>query len=943
MEQSFTPEKQSYADTIAEKIIKALEDGTAPWTRPWKGSELMNLMPTNPITNKTYRGMNFVNLSLEQVTNGYTDPRWLTYKQAKGIGAQVRYGEHGTVIQYWKFNEEVERTDEKGNPLLGEDGKPLKATLELESPRVFYSTVFNANQIENMPELKLDNRTESEKTFEAIEAAENIIQNSGAYIKHRNGDRAFYDPLHDDITLPLKEQFLTSMDYYSTATHELGHWTGHGSRLNRDLSDSYGTEGYAREELRAEIASYILSSELGLNFDPTNHHAYIKSWVSILSDQPNEIFKAAADASKISQFLQGLNMEAKQDKTISQETTISKTTLEHFDETNLANRVTEAKYNNYKIPLESVEDAIARYGTIRLDDSSVNITWAELNVDGEKYMLNTNKSYGVITPRDKWNDTSFDDLKSKHSTITILSHTSTVGTTRFDEKSLINYFQADPHRSMMIPKSAVEDAIARYGTMEIKDEVGKLVEIKIDNKLYELSVDNGEDGHINPKDYMDQTPFEQNAWEGSTTTVLVPQNEAKKVFEKKTFLSVPYAEKEIAKQYGAKWDKDQKLWYAPAGADFQKLSQFSPEIVETKAIANSLIPTDQREVLAEFKKALEDRGLIINGDPIMDTGKIVRVPVQSDKHGELSGAYIGYTDGRPAGVIQNFKTGAKDKWVASGAWQSVSPEAEQAQRAKIAQNKEARELERVETHNEVSKEVNAEFKEAPEATNNHPYLLEKGVLNHGLKLDARGNLLMPLSDINGKMWTVQHIGINGYKGFEPGGKKEGNFFLIGAKSISDVNSAVICEGYATGASIHEAIKAPVIIAVDAYNLINVANAIHEKFPSKPIVIAADNDIQKEEIGKPNVGRLQAEAAAKAVKGTFIVPRFTSQEILKGATDFNDLFKSRGLSEVKKQLELALDVMEAQERGQVQTNSQDKTKVMQRELKRQVVRQNSFQI
>lgn len=293
---------------------------------------------------KLYNGINFVNLSIEQAINGYNDPRWLTYKQAVAIGAQVRKGERSTTIQYWKFSEQVDKVDENGRKILGEDGKPEKKIIKLHNPKVFYSTVFNATQIDGMPELAREERPE--RKFEAIEEAENIIVNSGAKVRHLEGNKAYYHPLSDDITLPMKEQFKSEMEYYSTALHELGHWTGHPSRLDRDLSGTFGNESYAKEELRAEIASYMLCSELGVDFDPTNHHAYIKSWVKNLCEAPNEIFKAAADAGKITQFLKAFNMEVDQVVTQDQQ-------LKSFDEKNLASKVDKAKYNNHKINSKS--------------------------------------------------------------------------------------------------------------------------------------------------------------------------------------------------------------------------------------------------------------------------------------------------------------------------------------------------------------------------------------------------------------------------------------------------------------------------------------------------------------------------------------------------------------------------------------------------------------
>lgn len=307
---------KTYTEKVAEKIIIALENGTAPWIKPWKGGDLAGNMPINPISKNHYKGINLLNLLIEANINGYNDNRWLTYKQAKTLGAQVREGEKATTIQYWMWTEEVARLDKDGNAILDENKKPIKDTVYLDPPKIFYSTVFNATQIDGMPEIIRE--VIFDKEFEAIEAAERILTNSKAIIHHREQGKAFYHPSSDEITLPLKKQFNDEMGYYSTALHELGHWTGHSSRLDRDINNplnTFGSQGYAREELRAEIASYILCSELALDYDPGNHISYIASWVAALKEKPSEIFKAAADAGKITQYLQKFNLDVAVDQT----------------------------------------------------------------------------------------------------------------------------------------------------------------------------------------------------------------------------------------------------------------------------------------------------------------------------------------------------------------------------------------------------------------------------------------------------------------------------------------------------------------------------------------------------------------------------------------------------------------------------------------------------
>jgi antirestriction protein ArdC/phage/plasmid primase-like uncharacterized protein len=296
--------KKPFHETVAENLIKQLEQGTAPWQRPWEPGDPGSFVPINPLTGKRYRGIN----ALQLMSQERGDQRWLTYKQSAGLGGQVRRGEKGTSIQYWKFTDEQIKKDDQGKPVLDEEGKPVKVTVKLERPRVFYATVFNAEQIEGLPLLE-----KKQQTWDAIERAEHMLAASAAVINYTAGDKAFYRPSSDSIHLPEKGLFPSADKFYATALHELGHWTGHPSRLNRDLAHPFGSEGYAREELRAEISSMLLGDTLGIGHDPGQHAAYVGSWIKALQEDPLEIFRAAADAERIQGFLLALEQKQEQD------------------------------------------------------------------------------------------------------------------------------------------------------------------------------------------------------------------------------------------------------------------------------------------------------------------------------------------------------------------------------------------------------------------------------------------------------------------------------------------------------------------------------------------------------------------------------------------------------------------------------------------------------
>jgi antirestriction protein ArdC/phage/plasmid primase-like uncharacterized protein len=304
-----TPIKKPFHEQVAETLIAQLKAGTAPWQKPWQAGEAGTRLPHNPTTGKRYSGINAIHL----MSQGYADQRWMTYKQAATASAQVRQGEKGTAIQYWKFDEEQQVRGADGKTVRDAQGKPVTEPVRLERPRVFFATVFNAEQIDGLPAPA----ARKVQGWSAVERAEKILRSSGAVIHHGEHDRAFYRFATDSIHLPDKAQFPSADAYYATALHELGHWTGHASRLGRDLVHPFGSEGYAREELRAEIASMILGDELGIGHDPGQHAAYVGSWIRVLQQDPLEVFRAAADAEKIERFVLNHELSLSQSRELS--------------------------------------------------------------------------------------------------------------------------------------------------------------------------------------------------------------------------------------------------------------------------------------------------------------------------------------------------------------------------------------------------------------------------------------------------------------------------------------------------------------------------------------------------------------------------------------------------------------------------------------------------
>lgn len=290
---------KDYVQTVADGLIKQLKQGTSPFQKPWEPGTAF--LPHNPKTGTVYSGVNAVWLLALSESKGYEDKRWLTYKQATELGGQVQKGEKGAAIQYWQWSESRGKTGPDGRPVRDGQGNQVRETVKLDRPRVKNFVVFNAEQISGLPEMP---GRSTAPAWERQAAAESILDNSGASIRHQAGNRAYYSQGSDQITLPERAQFDAGDDYYATALHELGHWTGHPDRLNRETgTHPFGSPEYAKEELRAEIASLMLGDQLGIGHDPGKHASYVGSWIKALEEDPREIFRAAADASKIAKYV----------------------------------------------------------------------------------------------------------------------------------------------------------------------------------------------------------------------------------------------------------------------------------------------------------------------------------------------------------------------------------------------------------------------------------------------------------------------------------------------------------------------------------------------------------------------------------------------------------------------------------------------------------------
>lgn len=287
----------SLYDDVTARIVAEIEAGRIPWTQPWDAAGFAPGLPQNADTRRAYSGINILILWAEAAQRGYSSHGWLTFRQALALGAAVRKGEKGTTIFYAaRFTPK----GESGGAEAAATGRNSGDAGERSVPFLKRFTVFNVAQVEELPE-RCSLPVAALPPRETVPVAEALLAASGADIRIGGGE-AYYSPSGDYIALPPQQAFFAQIDYYRTALHELGHWTGHASRLDRDQKGGFASAAYGREELCAELASAFLCASLGIQ--PTVRHAdYLGAWLAIMREDTRAIFKAASLASKAADYL----------------------------------------------------------------------------------------------------------------------------------------------------------------------------------------------------------------------------------------------------------------------------------------------------------------------------------------------------------------------------------------------------------------------------------------------------------------------------------------------------------------------------------------------------------------------------------------------------------------------------------------------------------------
>jgi putative DNA primase/helicase len=371
----------------------------------------------------------------------------------------------------------------------------------------------------------------------------------------------------------------------------------------------------------------------------------------------------------------------------------------------------------------------------------------------------------------------------------------------------------------------------------------------------------------------------------------------------RTRLAIPYDDRQRAIAAAGKLsngenalelDREAKVWYAKPGANLTRLEPwiYDPNKVEAEK------PLDISAVEAEFSAWLEERGAILNG-PVEFDGQKHYVDTEDGKAGSKKGVYAAFLDGRPAGWYRDYKNGGEiQKWVSKG--QKPNPEQMAMLRADAAARREQRAAERADKFDQTAGRLMEAFNTLPDATGAEAYHQTKQInAAGGVKADQHGNVVIPLHNADGEFRTLERIWPDGTKHLEKDGQAWGSFFVAGGQ-LRDGENILYAEGYATAASISEATGRPVVMTVNAGNMVEVARHLNEQYPNSQHFFLADNDIYKD----VNAGLNYANEAAELTGGHVVTPTF--REPREGLTDFNDLHVEEGLNAVNWQVETAIE-------------------------------------
>ena len=938
-----TPKKnaeQRFTDDFISEIIEAVRNNTAPWQQSWPSGLIA---PYNAVKGNTYSGRNAVRLFFQGLRRGYTDPRWATAHQIKEMQGHIRKGEKGTGILY--YGQRIVIEDDGTEKMLG-------------VVRHYY--VFNIEQT-NLPVLQREALREVTPDLPAFAELLTIHNPRMA------PGEPMYDPNTDTIRMLDKGAFTNDGEYYSAFFHEMGHWTGHESRLNRDLTHPFGTPGYAREELVAELSSFMLSLEHGLPFSPKQSHAYLQGWAERTGQELEDALRQGfKDATAAKNFIDAPLRERQQER---EQQVVLAPPLTSRDEAETApekGRAVQTETTQEYQPKDG--DVVRTYYTrtgkigaeVRISIShhetrpicyhyigkwgaASGVTPEELSkedakwrttrrgitiVDGPAAAIAFGNASLTITANEK-------NTERKVSSATTAAEQSAATAAPEAEQAATTAEQsaepAAPEAEQVAPAAEQSAEAAAPEAEQATPEAEQSAETAAPEVEQAAPVAHKPD--VRETSATTMTSKTSKSAEDAVVQAYVAERFDKlfrraydeqamvaEVMEtRRVYLAVSWDERHEAKALGAKWDKKNSCWYALNKSLLPPLQKFNRQPGDYQRAGSGDSLEDLRAMAASMGLDVER----------FDTTPNVwhRVPVEG-RRTTIDGAYKIWrnADGVTGATVKNLVTGETRTWSDRGARRDPVPDiVQRAAQLNREEQIQAQDQVRVQLNIMRGQDALAAYKMLPDARGDEPYFARKHMTSsHGIKRLEDGTMVIPL--INGERvgeWagtpkdrylglvSLQTIAPDGTKMLMKQAAKSGAYFPIGSPAARAVPThIVLSEGIATAEAAHQILaggdrRVLAIAAIDAGNLVHVASTLQQMFPAAKKIIAVDNDLGTEQKHGKNSGIVAARAvAAKHPEYTLAIP-----EPIDGKnTDWNDVLVQKGRSSARMAFGAALGIV-----------------------------------
>ncbi|WP_314909941.1 zincin-like metallopeptidase domain-containing protein [Cardiobacterium hominis] len=938
-----TPKKnaeQRFTDDFISEIIEAVRNNTAPWQQSWPSGLIA---PYNAVKGNTYSGRNAVRLFFQGLRRGYTDPRWATAHQIKEMQGHIRKGEKGTGILY--YGQRIVIEDDGTEKMLG-------------VVRHYY--VFNIEQT-NLPVLQREALREVTPDLPAFAELLTIHNPRMA------PGEPMYDPNTDTIRMLDKGAFTNDGEYYSAFFHEMGHWTGHESRLNRDLTHPFGTPGYAREELVAELSSFMLSLEHGLPFSPKQSHAYLQGWAERTGQELEDALRQGfKDATAAKNFIDAPLRERQQEREQQVELATPLTSRDEAETAPEKGRAVQTETTQEYQPKHG--DVVRTYYTrtgkigaeVRISIShhetrpicyhyigkwgaASGVTPEELSkedakwrttrrgitiVDGPAAAIAFGNASLTITANEK-------NTERKVSSATTAAEQSAATAAPEAEQAATTAEQsaepAAPEAEQVAPAAEQSAEAAAPDAEQATPEAEQSAETAAPEVEQAAPVAHKPD--VRETSATTMTSKTSKSAEDAVVQAYVAERFDKlfrraydeqamvaEVMEtRRVYLAVSWDERHEAKALGAKWDKKNSCWYALNKSLLPPLQKFNRQPGDYQRAGSGDSLEDLRAMAASMGLDVER----------FDTTPNVwhRVPVEG-RRTTIDGAYKIWrnADGVTGATVKNLVTGETRTWSDRGARRDPVPDiVQRAAQLNREEQIQAQDQVRVQLNIMRGQDALAAYKMLPDARGDEPYFARKHMTSsHGIKRLEDGTMVIPL--INGERvgeWagtpkdrylglvSLQTIAPDGTKMLMKQAAKSGAYFPIGSPAARAVPThIVLAEGIATAEAAHQILaggdrRVLAIAAIDAGNLVHVASTLQQMFPAAKKIIAVDNDLGTEQKHGKNSGIVAARAvAAKHPEYTLAIP-----EPIDGKnTDWNDVLVQKGRSSARMAFGAALGIV-----------------------------------